>query len=130
MYILCIFLNNSIENITSSLNQSILLLDTTAVTTSEKIFTLEDDYTNYKELYFEIEMNFSASSNIALFTNIIRVDTIRTDYRYLVLRETGSGTYEGSVVLWFISDNNTDVKLSKTSATYNGCRRLRIFGIK
>ena len=31
-------------------SQSRLLLDTSEVTTSEKIFTLEDDYTNYKEL--------------------------------------------------------------------------------
>ena len=44
--------NNRLENISSSLNQSILLLDTTDVTTSEKIFTLGDDYTKYKELYF------------------------------------------------------------------------------
>ena len=123
--------NNSIENITSSLSQSSkLLLDTTAVTTSDKIFTLEDDYTNYKELYFEVEMNFSWSSNVALFTNIIIVDTIRTDYRYIIFRTTGAGSYEGSVDLYFVSDNNTDVIINKTSSTFNGCRRLRIFGIK
>ena len=108
-------------------SQSRLLLDTTAVTTSEKIFTLEDDYTNYKELYLEVEMNFSSSSNISLFTKIIIVDTIRTDYRYQLIRQTGSG--EGSMAITFISNNNTDVKLSKVSNSYNGCRRLRIFGI-
>ena len=75
-------------------------------------------------------MNFSSSSNIALFTSIIRVDTIRTDYRYQIYRQTGSSKYEGSVSMWFFSDNNTDVKMSKFSATYDGCRRLRIFGIK
>lgn len=106
-----------------------LLLDTTAVTTSEKIFTLEDDYTNYKELYFEIEMNFTPSSNIYFFTNIIRADTIRTDYGYVLTRNMGTNS-EGTVTIRFISDNNTDVKLKKISNVYNGCRRLRIFGIK
>ena len=111
------------------MNQSILLLDTSDVTTSEKTFTLEDDYTNYKELYFEIEMNYTSSSNIALFTNIIRVDTIRRDIKYTIYR-TATNSNEGAVHVWFISDNNTDVKLDKSSVTYNGCRRLRIFGIK
>ena len=106
------------------------MLDTSDVTTSEKTFTLEDDYTNYKELYFEIEMNYTSSSNIALFTNIIRVDTIRRNIKYTVYRTSASGSVEGALSTRFISDNNTDVIINKTSSTFNGCRRLRIFGVK
>lgn len=130
-------IKNSVSVITliphfiNSLSQSSkLLLDTSSVTTSEKTFTLEDDYTNYKELYFEIEMNYTSSSNIALFTNIIRVDTIRKDTKYTVYRTSAGGSVEAALNIWFVSDNNTDViKISKTSATFNGCRRLRIFGV-
>ena len=111
-------------------SQSRLLLDTSEVTTSEKIFTLEDDYTNYKELYFEVEMNFSSSSDINLITSIIRVDTINKDIRYLVYRQAGAGSsYEGGLNVSFVSENNTDVKIFKFNTAYNGCRRLRIFGI-
>lgn len=85
-------LNSSLESIISSLNQSKLLLDTTDVTGTAKIFTLEDDYTNYKELYFEVEMNFASSSDTGLFTNIIRVDTIRKDKKYVIYRQVAVGS--------------------------------------
>lgn len=124
---------NKIEEIQSQMgptSQSRLLLDTSEVTTSEKIFTLEDDYTNYKELYFEIEMNFSSSSDVNLITSIIRVDTIRKDIIYLLYRQSGAGSsYEGGLNIGFVSENNTDIKIVKFNAAYNGCRRLRIFGI-
>lgn len=111
-------------------SQSRLLLDTSEVTTEEKIFTLEDDYTNYKELYFEVEMNFSRSDDINLITNIIRVDTINKDINYLIYRQVGAtASYEGGLVLGFVSENNTDVTMYKFNGGYNGCRRLRIFGI-
>ena len=111
-------------------SQSRLLLDTSEVTTSEKIFTLEDDYTNYKELYFEVEMNFSNSDDINLITSIIRVDTIRKDIQYLVYRQVGASSgYEGGFNIIFVSENNTDVKIYKFNSVYNACRRLRIFGI-
>ena len=111
-------------------SQSRLLLDTSEVTTSEKIFTLEDDYTNYKELYFEVEMNFSSSDDINLITSIIRVDTIRKDIQYLVYRQVGASSgYEGGLDIIFVSENNTDVKIYKFNSVYNACRRLRIFGI-
>ena len=111
-------------------SQTRLLLDTSEVTTSEKIFTLEDDYTNYKELYFEIEMNFSSSNDINLITSIIRVDTIRKDIKYLLYRQAGASSgYEGGLNLDFVNENNTDVKIYKFNNAYNGCRRLRIFGI-
>ena len=73
-------------------------------------------------------MNFSNSKDIAWFTNIIRVDTIRKDIKYIVYRQIGSSS-EGSLDVFFVSENNTDVKIRKVSKTYNGCRRLRIFGI-
>ena len=111
-------------------SQSRLLLDTSEVTTSEKIFTLEDDYTNYKELYFEVEMNFSSSDDINLITSIIRVDTIRKDIQYLVYRQVGASSgYEGGLDIIFVSENNTNVKIYKFNSVYNACRRLRIFGI-
>ena len=111
-------------------SQSRLLLDTSEVTTSEKIFTLEDDYTNYKELYFEVEMNFSSSDDINLLTSIIRIDTLRKDVIYLVYREVGASSgYEGGLNVGFVSENNTDVKILKFNNVYNACRRLRIFGI-
>ena len=111
-------------------SQSRLLLDTSEVTKSEKIFTLEDDYTNYKELYFEVEMNFSNSDDINLITSVIRVDTINKDIKYLVYRQVGASSgYEGGLNVGFVSENNTDVKIFKINAVYNGCRRLRIFGI-
>ena len=111
-------------------SQSRLLLDTSEVTYSEKIFTLEDDYTNYKELYFEVEMNFSNANDINLITNIIRVDTIRKDNNYLVYRQLGSSSgYAAELIIGFDSEKNTDIKIYKVSQVYNGCRRLRIFGI-
>ena len=111
-------------------SQSRLLLDTSEVTTSDKIFTLEDDYTNYKELYFEVEMNFSNTDDINLITSIIRVDTINKDIVYLVYRQAGaSNSYSGGLNVGFVSENNTDVKIYKFNNVYNGCRRLRIFGI-
>ena len=111
-------------------SQSRLLLDTSEVTTSEKIFTLEDDYTNYKELYFEVEMNFSDSADINLITSIIRVDTINKDIKYLLYREVGASSgYEGGLNVGFVSENNTNVKIVKFNSVYNACRRLRIFGI-
>ena len=111
-------------------SQSRLLLDTSEVTTSEKIFTLEDDYTNYKELYFEVEMNFSSSDDVNLVTSIIRVDTINKDIKYLIYRQVGASSgYEGGLNVDFVSENNTDVKIYKFNAVYNACRRLRIFGI-
>lgn len=110
--------------------QSRLLLDTSEVTTSEKIFTLEDDYTNYKELYFEVEMNFSRTDDINLITSIIRMDALRKDIMYLVYRQAGASSgYEGGLNVCFVSENNTDVKIVKFNNAYNGCRRLRIFGI-
>ena len=74
-------------------------------------------------------MNYTSSSNISLFTNIIRVDTIRIDIKYAVYRTSGDGSTEGALNIRFVSDNNTDVNISKSSTTYNGCRRLRIFGV-
>ena len=115
---------------TSPTSQSRLLLDTSEVTTSDKIFTLEDDYTNYKELYVEVEMNFSSSYDINLITSIIRVGTIRKDIQYLVYRQAGASSgYEGGLNIVFVGENNTDVKIYKFNSVYNGCRRLRIFGI-
>lgn len=111
-------------------SQSRLLLDTSEVDTSEKIFTLEDDYTNYKELYLEVEMNFSSSDDINLIPSIIRVDAIKKDINYLVYREVGASSgYEGGLNVCFVSENNTDVKIVKFNRVYNACRRLRIFGI-
>lgn len=73
-------------------------------------------------------MRFSSSSSVAFFTNIILTDTIRTDARYIIYRQTGSG--EAQLEVNFISGNNNTIKIKKTSTTYDGCTRLRIFGIK
>lgn len=110
-----------------------LLLETSSVTTTETAFTLSESWKNYKLLFVTAEMNFSSTTDINLYNEIFFTDVIRTGMNYVVLREVASGSsnYTGFCKLKFNEvDGYNTVNMQKQSTTYNGCRNIRIYGIK
>ena len=108
------------------------MLDTTDVTTSFKDFELAQSYKNFKKLYIEVEMNFSDSSNIVFFCSEKYVATLQPNRSYGIHRQVGGGAqnFEGSCIFKILENDPTRLFIRKVSNTYNGCRRINIFGIK
>lgn len=129
---------NRVANGFSELNEKltdkdnlILLLDTTGVTTSYKQFDLAQSYKNFKKLYFEVEMNYSNTSDISFYHLEVYVATLQPNRNYTIFRTVGAAVnYECSCDFKVLENDPTKLTIGKMAKTYNGCRRIKIFGIK
>ena len=110
----------------------ILLLDATDVTTTRKDFDLAQSYKNFKKLYFVVEMDYGGSQWIGFFCSEMYVATLQPKCSYYIYRQviSGSGDYEASCNFRIIENDPTKLSIAKKAVTYNGCRRINIFGIK
>ena len=109
-----------------------MLLDATNVTTSFKDFDLAQSYKNFKKLYFEVEMDLGGDLYIYYFYSEIYVATLQPNRRYFIYRQVARKSQDNGIAacLFKIIENDpTKLSVMKGAEVYNGCRRIKIFGI-